>query len=189
MFANCVNPLSITPIFFESINDHFKLFIWIPVVVHYSFYSTSLIQNDVSWIPNQHYSGVYGLMKLQLPYVLPSHVHQVSNVDIKNRIYQGIFTTFPQCNFRWNFQRYSVKILCYHWLSMSRISIIMHCEILINMPYSSAFGSPCQCSLTCLWFQICSPTYLQELLSSAVSSTPKVRILHSEKLRWSISHW
>ena len=48
------------------------------VVVHYSFYSTSLIQNDVSWIPNQHYSGVYGLMKLQLPYVLPSHVHQVS---------------------------------------------------------------------------------------------------------------
>ena len=36
-----------------------------------------------------------------------------------------------------NFQKYSVKItICYHWLSVSGNSIIMHCGIFINMPYA-----------------------------------------------------
>ncbi|XP_067940014.1 xylosyl- and glucuronyltransferase LARGE2s-like [Watersipora subatra] len=52
----------------------------IPSVV-YSFYSTTLIQKDVSWIPNAHYSGVYGLMKLQLPYVLPANIDKVILLD------------------------------------------------------------------------------------------------------------
>ena len=37
--------------------------------------------------------------------------------------------------FHWNFQKYSVKIICYHRLSVSEISKITHCGILINMCY------------------------------------------------------
>ena len=48
----------------------------------------------------------------------------------------------------WNTQQYSVKI--YHWLSVSGNSEIMHCGILINMPYEEhqAAGS---CVLCVAW--------------------------------------
>lgn len=39
------------------------------------------IVNDVSWIPNKHYSGVYGLMKLTLPKVLPDSLDKVIVLD------------------------------------------------------------------------------------------------------------
>ncbi|KAF6033547.1 GYLTL1B [Bugula neritina] len=53
----------------------------IPSVL-YSFYSTSTIQQDVSWIPNAHYSGVYGLMKLQMPYVLLLDTDVLFSADV-----------------------------------------------------------------------------------------------------------
>ena len=34
-------------------------------------------QPDVTWIPNRHYSGVYGLMKLTLPKTLPADLEKV----------------------------------------------------------------------------------------------------------------
>ena len=46
--------------------------------VSYSFYNTREIVGEVSWINNTHYSGLFGLMKLQMPYVLPPSIHQVS---------------------------------------------------------------------------------------------------------------
>ncbi|XP_077868932.1 xylosyl- and glucuronyltransferase LARGE1 [Saccoglossus kowalevskii] len=45
------------------------------------FYNFLLIQDDVSWIPNKHYSGVYGLMKLLLTKVLPKDMDKVIVLD------------------------------------------------------------------------------------------------------------
>ena len=45
-----------------------KLFLtWNIPQVDVSFYLADSVVPDVSWIPNKHYSGVYGLMKLTLP--------------------------------------------------------------------------------------------------------------------------
>ena len=35
----------------------------------------------VAWIPNKHYSGVYGLMKLTLPKTLPETLEKVIVLD------------------------------------------------------------------------------------------------------------
>ena len=46
-----------------------------------SFYSTEKIASQVSWIPNRHYSGIFGLMKLILPDVLPPSLTRVLVLD------------------------------------------------------------------------------------------------------------
>jgi len=38
-------------------------------------------QSEVSWIPNKHYSGIYGLMKLVLTKTLPSSLERVIVLD------------------------------------------------------------------------------------------------------------
>ena len=38
------------------------------------------MQPSVSWIPNFHYSGIFGLMKLLLPEILPETVDKVSKL-------------------------------------------------------------------------------------------------------------
>lgn len=38
-------------------------------------------QSQVSWIPNKHYSGLYGLMKLVLPSALPAELAHVIVLD------------------------------------------------------------------------------------------------------------
>ena len=54
---------------------------WQLPAVNYSFYATESIKDRVSWIPNIHYSGVYGLMKLILPATLPLSVEKVIVLD------------------------------------------------------------------------------------------------------------
>lgn len=39
------------------------------------------MQPEVSWIPNKHYSGIYGLMKLTLTKALPSNLSKVIVLD------------------------------------------------------------------------------------------------------------
>lgn len=46
-----------------------------------SFYLADNVVPDVSWIPNTHYSGVYGLMKLTLPKVLPESLQKAIVLD------------------------------------------------------------------------------------------------------------
>ena len=46
------------------------------VLKHLDKYFSS--QNEVSWIPNKHYSGVYGLLKLTLTKLLPETIGKVS---------------------------------------------------------------------------------------------------------------
>lgn len=41
----------------------------------------AVLQSEVSWIPNKHYSGIYGLMKLVLTKTLPSDLHRVIVLD------------------------------------------------------------------------------------------------------------
>ena len=36
---------------------------------------------DVSWIPNKHYSGIYGLLKLTLPKILPKNLEKTIVLD------------------------------------------------------------------------------------------------------------
>ncbi|XP_077994436.1 xylosyl- and glucuronyltransferase LARGE2s-like [Glandiceps talaboti] len=49
--------------------------------VDVSFYAADDSKEDVSWIPNKHYSGVYGLMKLVLTKVLPLDLDKVIVLD------------------------------------------------------------------------------------------------------------
>ncbi|KAK3102055.1 hypothetical protein FSP39_008413 [Pinctada imbricata] len=55
---------------------------WNVAEVETSFYSSEKAKPRVSWIPNIHYSGVYGLMKLTLTEILPQYLDKVIVVDI-----------------------------------------------------------------------------------------------------------
>ncbi|KAK0049586.1 LARGE xylosyl- and glucuronyltransferase 1 [Biomphalaria pfeifferi] len=59
-----------------------KLFqTWNVAEVQIGFYPADSVKPDISWIPNRHYSGVYGLMKLTLPKTLPSDMNKVIVLD------------------------------------------------------------------------------------------------------------
>ena len=47
-----------------------------------SFYDLNDVVNQVSWIPNKHYSGVFGLLKLTLPNLLPVPKVIVLDTDV-----------------------------------------------------------------------------------------------------------
>ena len=67
------------------------------------------------------------------------------NSPFSSNIYskQGVFTTFPQCNFSLEFPEVlSQTFICYQWLSMSGNSKIMHCGLLINTPYCGTNYKP-----------------------------------------------
>lgn len=51
------------------------------MVVEVSFYLAEETTSDVGWIPNKHYSGVYGLLKLTLPQLLPEWLDKVIVLD------------------------------------------------------------------------------------------------------------
>ena len=46
-----------------------------------SFYIIDEVVDDISWIPNKHYSGIYGLLKLTLPKILPKHLDKTIVLD------------------------------------------------------------------------------------------------------------
>ncbi|NXU37443.1 LARG2 glucuronyltransferase, partial [Drymodes brunneopygia] len=54
---------------------------WMVPSVHVSFYNANDLKAEVSWIPNKHYSGIYGLMKLTLTKALPSNLSKVIVLD------------------------------------------------------------------------------------------------------------
>ncbi|XP_073204229.1 xylosyl- and glucuronyltransferase LARGE2 isoform X8 [Lepidochelys kempii] len=54
---------------------------WIVPSVYVSFYNADDLKAEVSWIPNKHYSGIYGLMKLTLTKALPSNLSKVIVLD------------------------------------------------------------------------------------------------------------
>lgn len=54
---------------------------WMVPAVLVSFYDADELKPQVSWIPNKHYSGLYGLMKLVLPGVLPPDLVRVIVLD------------------------------------------------------------------------------------------------------------
>ncbi|NWS57618.1 LARG2 glucuronyltransferase, partial [Chunga burmeisteri] len=61
---------------------------WMVPSVHVSFYNADDLKTlpspnppEVSWIPNKHYSGIYGLMKLTLTKALPSNLSKVIVLD------------------------------------------------------------------------------------------------------------
>lgn len=54
---------------------------WAVPGVKLNFYLTDNLKADVSWIPNKHYSGVFGLMKLVLPKTLPHWLDKVIVLD------------------------------------------------------------------------------------------------------------
>lgn len=54
---------------------------WMVPSVQVSFYDADQLKSEVSWIPNKHYSGIYGLMKLTLTKTLPPDLSQVIVLD------------------------------------------------------------------------------------------------------------
>lgn len=73
---------------FHFISDNIALHIlqnffrtWLIPAVHISYYSADILKSEVEWIPNKHYSGVYGLLKLLLPNTLPSNLTKVIVLD------------------------------------------------------------------------------------------------------------
>ncbi len=55
---------------------------WALPFVNYSFYSIDSVKSSVSWIPNAHYSGIFGLMKLTLPSLLSIDKVIVMDIDV-----------------------------------------------------------------------------------------------------------
>ena len=49
--------------------------------VRVSFYMIDEVVDDISWIPNKHYSGIYGLLKLTLPKILPRSLDKTIVLD------------------------------------------------------------------------------------------------------------
>ncbi|KAK0152387.1 LARGE xylosyl- and glucuronyltransferase 2 [Merluccius polli] len=54
---------------------------WMVPSVQVSFYDADELKSEVSWIPNKHYSGIYGLMKLTLTKALPSNLSKAIVLD------------------------------------------------------------------------------------------------------------
>ncbi|XP_058161433.1 xylosyl- and glucuronyltransferase LARGE2 isoform X1 [Dasypus novemcinctus] len=54
---------------------------WMVPAVWVSFYDADELKPQVSWIPNKHYSGLYGLLKLVLPGILPPDLARVIVLD------------------------------------------------------------------------------------------------------------
>ncbi|KAM5170731.1 xylosyl- and glucuronyltransferase LARGE1 isoform 2-T2 [Mantella aurantiaca] len=54
---------------------------WMVPAVHVDFYDADELKSEVSWIPNKHYSGIYGLMKLVLTKTLPASLERVIVLD------------------------------------------------------------------------------------------------------------
>ncbi|KAM5248012.1 xylosyl- and glucuronyltransferase LARGE2 [Ctenodactylus gundi] len=54
---------------------------WMVPALRVSFYDAEDLKPQVSWIPNKHYSGLYGLMKLVLPSALPLGLTRVIVLD------------------------------------------------------------------------------------------------------------
>ncbi|XP_024118751.1 LARGE xylosyl- and glucuronyltransferase 2 [Oryzias melastigma] len=54
---------------------------WMVPSVQVSFYDADELKSEVSWIPNKHYSGIYGLMKLTLTKALPPDLNKVIVLD------------------------------------------------------------------------------------------------------------
>ena len=76
------------PLHFHFISDSIAQLIlqtlfktWAVPGIAVSFYSADNLQSDVSWIPNEHYSGVYGLIKLVIPNALPQSLDKVIVLD------------------------------------------------------------------------------------------------------------
>nr|KAG5699408.1 hypothetical protein BaRGS_016254 [Batillaria attramentaria] len=76
------------PLHFHFISDSIAELIlttlfktWNVAEVQMSIYPADRIKPDITWIPNRHYSGVYGLMKLTLPKTLPADLEKVIVLD------------------------------------------------------------------------------------------------------------
>uniref|UniRef100_A0A9L0K2I1 LARGE xylosyl- and glucuronyltransferase 1 n=1 Tax=Equus asinus TaxID=9793 RepID=A0A9L0K2I1_EQUAS len=54
---------------------------WMVPAVRVDFYNADELKSEVSWIPNKHYSGIYGLMKLVLTKTLPPNLERVIVLD------------------------------------------------------------------------------------------------------------
>lgn len=54
---------------------------WMVPAVTVNFYDADELKPEVSWIPNKHYSGIYGLMKLVLTKTLPATLERVIVLD------------------------------------------------------------------------------------------------------------
>ncbi|XP_036399760.1 LARGE xylosyl- and glucuronyltransferase 2 [Megalops cyprinoides] len=54
---------------------------WMVPSVQVSFYDADELKSEVAWIPNKHYSGIYGLMKLTLTKALSSDLTKVIVLD------------------------------------------------------------------------------------------------------------
>jgi len=77
-----------SPLVFHFISDHSARKVlnhlattWNLSQVEFRFYKAETVIGEVSWIPNKHYSGVYGLLKLTLPQILPKSLGKVIVLD------------------------------------------------------------------------------------------------------------
>ena len=96
--------------------EHINMRSWLLIIIQYQ---TSGLQYHWEFLINNR------IMSLTCPIY-----------EMCTKIEYGMFTTFPQCILNWSFQKYSVKILlCYHLLNVSGNPEIMHCWILIDIPY------------------------------------------------------
>lgn len=81
---------------------------------------------DISWIPNKHYSGIYGLMKLTLVKILPKDLDKVivldTDVTFATDIAElwSLFNKFQESQvcfpFKWN--EHQLLHIWYHYVDV-----------------------------------------------------------------------
>ena len=108
-----------------------------------SFYLADNVVSEVNWIPNKHYSGVYGLLKLTLPRALPPTLERAIVLDTDVTFATDIAQLWAL------FMRMSSSQVCTLFSKLKRTSNTHKC-----MSHSIAFPP----------FQFCSDYTLYEVL-------------------------
>lgn len=101
------------------------------ISVDITMYQGDEVVSDISWIPNKHYSGIYGLMKLTLVKILPKDLDKVIVLDTDITFATDIAELWSLFS---KFQESQVPIIFQHKTQLveSELSIItlVYCRII-----------------------------------------------------------
>lgn len=82
------------------------------VLVNVTFYNINETVPDVRWVPNRHYSGIYGLIKLTFPKIIPTDVTEkiiILDTDLTfNADIYELWQLFD--NFKYNQVRNNIEV-------------------------------------------------------------------------------
>lgn len=91
----------------------------------FHIFSLYVYQSEVSWIPNKHYSGIYGLMKLVLTKTLPSDLQKVIVLDTDITFATDIAELWVVFHkFKGTFELHSFEMIVYLSFELNNASFV-----------------------------------------------------------------